>query len=61
MVKDHRGHGTGEVVVDPTAVIEVDMEAIESKEVITGRLSWEEVGVEVETNTMIGKIGGNEL
>ena len=47
--------------MDPTAVIEVDMEAIESKEVITGRLSWEEVGVEVETNTMIGRIGGNEL
>ena len=61
MVKDHRGHGTGEVAVDPMAVIEVDMEAIESKEVIIGRLSWEEVGVEVETNTMIGKIGGNEL
>ena len=49
--------------MDPTAVIEVDMVAIESKEVITGHPLWVEVevAVEEETDTMIGRIGGNEL
>ena len=49
--------------MDPTAVIEVGIMEIESKEVITGHPLWEEKEVEVveETDTMIGRTGGNEL